>query len=66
MVLQLTGSIQRVNPVYTTFIAHRHPERCPLGALIVYFHYIMDVRKITELMGINWAVNKTWRRVSDT
>jgi hypothetical protein len=41
----------------------REPERDPLGALALYFHYIFDVRDITKEVEIDWSLNKTWRPV---
>jgi hypothetical protein len=41
----------------------REPERDPLGALALYFHYIFDVRDITKEVEIDWLLNKTWRPV---
>ncbi|OAX30547.1 hypothetical protein K503DRAFT_778133, partial [Rhizopogon vinicolor AM-OR11-026] len=52
-----------ISPVYITFIAHVDPTKCPLGALTVYLHYLFDYYKLSDKMGIDWAVNKSWRAV---
>ncbi|KAJ3730396.1 hypothetical protein C8R42DRAFT_650031, partial [Lentinula raphanica] len=53
-----------INPTYTTFIAHLHPEQCPLGSFALYFHYLFDYNEgLTEKMDIDWSVNKSWRGV---
>ncbi|KAJ3821428.1 hypothetical protein F5880DRAFT_1582041 [Lentinula raphanica] len=53
-----------INPTYTTFIAHLHPEQCPLGGFALYFHYLFDYNEgLTERMDIDWSVNKSWRGV---
>lgn len=54
---------QVINPVYSTFIANKNPEMCPLGAFAFYHHYIHDEKKITETLNIDWSVNKSWRQV---
>ncbi|PPQ96770.1 hypothetical protein CVT26_006269 [Gymnopilus dilepis] len=53
----------KINPVYPVFIAHRDPMMEPLGAFLFYHHYIHDVANLTESMGVDWSVNKTWRGV---
>ncbi|KAJ7232353.1 hypothetical protein C8J57DRAFT_1383741 [Mycena rebaudengoi] len=52
-----------VNPSYTTFIAHRNPEVCPLGAMAMYFHWLHDVYELPKKMSIDWESNKSWRNV---
>ncbi|KAJ7252582.1 hypothetical protein C8J57DRAFT_1351069 [Mycena rebaudengoi] len=52
-----------VNPSYTTFIAHRNPEVCPLGAMAMYFHWLHDVYQLPKKMSIDWESNKSWRNV---
>ncbi|KAJ3966843.1 hypothetical protein EV361DRAFT_540884 [Lentinula raphanica] len=53
-----------INPTYTTFIAHLHPEQCPLGGFALYFHYLFDYNEgLTEKMDIDWSSNKSWRGV---
>ena len=49
--------------MYTVWIAHRDAEKCPLGALAIFFHYIWDYRRIEDELGINWGKNKSWRKV---
>jgi hypothetical protein len=60
----LMASIQTVNRTYSTFIAHRNPEMCPLGAMAIYHHYLHDYYKLSEKMDIDWARNSSWRQVS--
>ncbi|PPQ75836.1 hypothetical protein CVT26_001130 [Gymnopilus dilepis] len=57
------GLKTKINPVYTVFIAHRDPMMDPLGAFLFYHHYIHDVANLTEAMGVDWSVNKSWRGV---
>ncbi|KAK6966739.1 hypothetical protein R3P38DRAFT_3299484 [Favolaschia claudopus] len=52
-----------INPVYSTFIAHLHPEKCPLGAFAIFLHWLYDVRELPSVMDIDFSVNKTWRQV---
>ncbi|KAJ7772443.1 hypothetical protein B0H16DRAFT_1714643 [Mycena metata] len=52
-----------INPSYTTFIAHRNPELCPLGALALYLHWLHDHYGLTEKVSIDWALNKSWRNI---
>ncbi|KAJ7476613.1 hypothetical protein FB451DRAFT_1460853 [Mycena latifolia] len=52
-----------INPSYTTFIAHRNAEMCPLGAMAFYHHWLHDQYGLTKKMSIDWAVNKSWRNV---
>lgn len=52
-----------VNPTYSTFIAHRNPEMCPLGAMAIYHHYLHDYYKLGEKMDIDWTQNSSWRKV---
>ncbi|KAJ3776228.1 hypothetical protein FB446DRAFT_683067 [Lentinula raphanica] len=53
-----------INPTYTTFIAHLHPEQCPLGGFALYFHYLFDYNEgLTEKMDIDWSLNKSWRGI---
>ncbi|KDQ24125.1 hypothetical protein PLEOSDRAFT_1079281 [Pleurotus ostreatus PC15] len=51
-----------INPVYTVWIAHRDPVRCPLGAFALLMHFLHDVKDFTTHMEVNWSVNKSWRR----
>ncbi|GLB44253.1 hypothetical protein LshimejAT787_1601830 [Lyophyllum shimeji] len=57
------GMKTKINPVYSVFIAHHRPERCPLGAFAFYHHYLHDVKHLTESMNIDWSWNKSWRAV---
>lgn len=59
----LKGMKTSTNPVYTVWIGHREPEKCPLGAIILLLHYCMDVRGIERESKIDWAINKSWRRI---
>ncbi|KAJ7125542.1 hypothetical protein C8R43DRAFT_1240832 [Mycena crocata] len=52
-----------INPSYTTFIAHRNAEVCPLGAMAFYHHWLHDHYELTKKMSIDWAVNKSWRNI---
>ncbi|KAJ6450568.1 hypothetical protein C8R47DRAFT_1189292 [Mycena vitilis] len=52
-----------INPTYTTWIAHRNPEMCPLGAMAMYHHWLHDYYGLTEKCSIDWAVNKSWRNI---
>ncbi|KAK7053211.1 hypothetical protein VNI00_003830 [Paramarasmius palmivorus] len=52
-----------INPVYTAFIAHNDPALCSLGAFSFYFHYLFDYKHLTEMMEIDWSINKSWRGV---
>ncbi|KAK7027617.1 hypothetical protein R3P38DRAFT_3190602 [Favolaschia claudopus] len=52
-----------INPVYSTFIAHLHPEKCPLGAFAIFLHWLYDVKELLSVMDIDFSVNKTWRQV---
>lgn len=56
--------LKTVNPTYATFIAHRNPEMCPLGAMAIYHHYLHYHFKLAEKMGIDWTRNSSWRNVS--
>jgi hypothetical protein len=58
-------TFQTVNPTYTSFIAHRNPELCPLGAFAIYLHYIHDQALIDEKYNLDYKVNKSWRPVCD-
>ena len=55
--------MQTINPSYTTWIAHRDPLSCPLGAMAIYQHFLHDKFKLTEKMEIDWGINKSWRQV---
>ncbi|KAH9474890.1 hypothetical protein JR316_0013358 [Psilocybe cubensis] len=57
------GMRTKVNPVYSVFIAHLDPVKCPLGAFAFYHHFLHDVIDITSALDINWSINKTWRQV---
>ncbi|KAF9474955.1 hypothetical protein BDN70DRAFT_814884, partial [Pholiota conissans] len=57
------GMRTKINPVYTGFIPHRQPERCPVGAFALFLHYIHDYKNLTEVMKIDWFVNKSWRQI---
>ncbi|PPQ74282.1 hypothetical protein CVT24_001198 [Panaeolus cyanescens] len=57
------GMRTKVNPVYTAFIAHMDPMRCPLGAFAFYHHFIHDVVDITNALEIDWSLNKSWRQI---
>ncbi|KAF4618297.1 hypothetical protein D9613_011520 [Agrocybe pediades] len=57
------GMRTTVNPVYSVMIAHRNPALCPLGALAFYNHFLHDIVNITEELGIDWSINKSWRKV---
>ncbi|KIJ67371.1 hypothetical protein HYDPIDRAFT_108106 [Hydnomerulius pinastri MD-312] len=52
--------MQTINPVYTTFIAHRDP----LGAIAIYLHYMFNYYKLEEKMNFDWIFNKSWRGAS--
>ncbi|KAJ6511689.1 hypothetical protein DFH09DRAFT_1434967 [Mycena vulgaris] len=52
-----------VNPSYSAFIANKNPEMCPLGAFAFYHHYIHDEKKISDMLSIDWSVNKSWRQI---
>ncbi|KAJ7835416.1 hypothetical protein B0H13DRAFT_2240081 [Mycena leptocephala] len=52
-----------INPSYTTWIAHRNPEMCPLGAMAIYHHWLHDEYDLTDKRSIDWAVNKSWRNI---
>ncbi|KAF9488939.1 hypothetical protein BDN71DRAFT_1512599 [Pleurotus eryngii] len=54
---------ETVNPVYMTFVAHRNPEMCPLGALAFYLHYLFDVIDVTTKYSVNYTHNKSWRNL---
>ncbi|KAF9018420.1 hypothetical protein BDZ89DRAFT_960176 [Hymenopellis radicata] len=54
---------QSINPVYTVFVAHRDAESCPLGALAIYLHYLLDHYRLSEKMEIDWTRNRDWRQV---
>ncbi|KAJ7604786.1 hypothetical protein DFH06DRAFT_1275671 [Mycena polygramma] len=54
-----------INPTYTTWIAHRNPEMCPLGAMAMYHHWLHDHYGLTKKQSIDWAINKSWRNKSD-
>jgi hypothetical protein len=55
--------LQIVNPSYTTFIAHRNPEVCPLGAMAFYFHWLHDLYDLPKRISIDWESNKSWRNL---
>ncbi|KAJ7210917.1 hypothetical protein GGX14DRAFT_394536 [Mycena pura] len=55
--------VQVINPTYTTWIAHRNPEICPLGAMAMYHHWLHDHYGLAEKQSIDWAVNKSWRNI---
>ncbi|KAJ7673006.1 hypothetical protein DFH06DRAFT_1036219 [Mycena polygramma] len=52
-----------INPTYTTWIAHRNPEMCPLGAMAMYHHWLHDYYGLSKKQSIDWAVNKSWRNI---
>ncbi|KAJ7268279.1 hypothetical protein C8J57DRAFT_1227995 [Mycena rebaudengoi] len=52
-----------VNPSYTTFIAHRNPEVCPLGTMVLYFHWLHDLYELPKKMSIDWESNKSWQHI---
>ncbi|KAJ3827650.1 hypothetical protein F5880DRAFT_1680050 [Lentinula raphanica] len=51
-----------INPSYMTFISHLNAEQSPFGAFSFYVHYLFDVKDITLVMKIDWAINKSWRQ----
>ncbi|PPQ96189.1 LOW QUALITY PROTEIN: hypothetical protein CVT26_004824 [Gymnopilus dilepis] len=57
------GLRTRVNPVYSTFIAHRDPKRCPIGAFAFYHHFLHDVMDLPKSMNVDWSLNKSRRQV---
>ncbi|KAJ7756996.1 hypothetical protein B0H16DRAFT_1314634 [Mycena metata] len=50
-----------VNPSYSTFIANKNPQMCPLGAFAIYHHYIHDEKAITK--NVDWLRNSSWRDI---
>ncbi|KAF9031193.1 hypothetical protein BDZ89DRAFT_1064031 [Hymenopellis radicata] len=57
------GMSTSINPVYTVFVAHRDAESCPLGALAIYLHYLLDYYRLGDKMEIDWTRNRDWRQV---
>ncbi|KAF8517098.1 hypothetical protein JB92DRAFT_3307239, partial [Gautieria morchelliformis] len=57
------GMKTTVNPSYSTWITHRDPLQCPLGAMVFYHHYLHDVYQLSTKLDIDWSVNKNWRNV---
>lgn len=57
------NALQAINPLLTSFIAHRKPEMCPIGALAILHHYLYDVRNLATMEQIDWSLNKSWRQV---
>jgi hypothetical protein len=55
--------IKTVNPHYTTWIAHKDPSKCPLGAFAFYLHDAHNVKDLTGKLNIDWLLNNSWRQV---
>ncbi|KAJ3840545.1 hypothetical protein F5878DRAFT_640289 [Lentinula raphanica] len=51
-----------INPSYMTFIPQLNAEQCPFGAFSFYVHYLFNVKDITLVMNIHWAINKSWHQ----
>ncbi|KII86607.1 hypothetical protein PLICRDRAFT_113764, partial [Plicaturopsis crispa FD-325 SS-3] len=56
------GMQTTINPTYTSFIAHRNPEMCPLGAFAIYLHFLHDYSEVDKKYDIDYTVNASWRK----
>ncbi|KAJ7237509.1 hypothetical protein C8J57DRAFT_1247075 [Mycena rebaudengoi] len=55
-----------VNPSYTTYIALRNPEVCPLGTMALYLHWLHDLYELPKKMSIDWESSKSWQNVDSS